>query len=110
MRGRGTGEVRSARILGREPEVITRTVVELHDKAQHRDSAPFRRGTGRRYTTQHAHTETHLVCQVCNKANKQIRKCDWTRAHFQMQKQFIKGSTARGVLTRQLNPVPELVP
>lgn len=33
---RGMGEVRSARQLGREPGVITRTVIKLHDKAQQR--------------------------------------------------------------------------
>lgn len=46
---RGTEEVRSARQLGREPGVITRTVITLHDKAQHKDSDPFRQGIALHY-------------------------------------------------------------
>lgn len=37
---RGMGEVRFARQLSREPGIITRTVIKLHDKAQHTDSVP----------------------------------------------------------------------
>lgn len=83
--------------LGREPGVITRTVIKLHNKAQQRFCP-----TQAKYSSALHHTEStqkHMQFTVCNKAFKECKTviCTFLNAHalFFFTRDFLRDTTCQ---------------